>query len=311
MLPWLGRVAAAVPDARSSHAAPTPQGGGIGVVVATLATGLPALWLSGALSPAPVACCAGLAALCALGFADDRRPLGWRIKLAVQALTALGVAACFPAGTLASLPAPLMVALSAAVMVTMVNLVNFIDGIDEITVAHAAPALVVSAAAGSIGALAFPAGPLAAAGLGAALGFWIWNRHPARLFLGDSGSLPLGLLLGWLALALAAAGHGAAAILILLYPLADGGLTLIRRLLAGAPLTRPHRDHAYQRAVDTGVPMQRVAGTIATVSAGNGALAMATILAPHPGLGIAALAMGLVWTLAPVLGWLRRGRARS
>jgi UDP-N-acetylmuramyl pentapeptide phosphotransferase/UDP-N-acetylglucosamine-1-phosphate transferase len=310
MLPWLGRVAAAMPNARSSHVQPTPQGGGIAVVAAVLATGLPAFYLSGALSLPSLACCAGLAALCALGFADDRRPLGWRMKLAAQALAALLVASCLPSGALAPLPAPLALLLSTAVLLTTVNLVNFIDGIDEISVAHAAPAFAAATAAASVGALGLSDGPLAAAGLGATLGFWVWNRHPARVFLGDSGSLPLGLLLGWLALALAAAGHPAAALLILLYPLADGGLTLARRLRRGAPLAEAHRDHAYQRAVDSGVPMRRVAATVAVVSAGNALMALVEVLAPHPAVGMGALALGLVWTLVPILGWLRRKQER-
>jgi UDP-N-acetylmuramyl pentapeptide phosphotransferase/UDP-N-acetylglucosamine-1-phosphate transferase len=310
MLPWLGRVAAAMPDARSSHVVPTPQGGGIGVVAAVLAASLPALYLSGALSLPPLACSIGLLALGALGFADDSRPLGWRSKLAAQALVALGAAACLPHAAFAPLPAPVALFLSTAVLLTAINLVNFIDGIDEITVAHSAPALAAATIAALLGGLTLAGGPLAAAGLGATLGFWAWNRHPAKIFLGDSGSLPLGLLLGWLALAFAAAGHAAAAVLILLYPLADGGLTLVLRLGRGERLTKPHRDHAYQRAVDTGVPMRRVAATVAIVSAGNALLALATVLAPHPAVGIGALALGLVWTLVPILGWLRRDRTQ-
>jgi UDP-N-acetylmuramyl pentapeptide phosphotransferase/UDP-N-acetylglucosamine-1-phosphate transferase len=310
MLPWLGRVAAAMPDARSSHVVPTPQGGGIGVVAAVLAASLPALYLSGALSLPPLACSIGLLALGALGFADDSRPLGWRAKLAAQALVALGAAACLPHAAFAPLPAPVALFLSTAVLLTAINLVNFIDGIDEITVAHSAPALAAATIAALLGGLTLAGGPLAAAGLGATLGFWAWNRHPAKIFLGDSGSLPLGLLLGWLALAFAAAGHAAAAVLILLYPLADGGLTLVLRLGRGERLTKPHRDHAYQRAVDTGVPMRRVAATVAVVSAGNALLALATVLAPHPAVGIGALALGLVWTLVPILGWLRRDRTQ-
>lgn len=311
MLPWLGRVAAAMPNARSSHVVPTPQGGGIAMVAATLATGLPGLYLTDAPTLAPLACCAGLAGLCALGFADDRRPLGWRSKLAAQAVAAVAVAGFMPSGALAPLPAPVALVLSATVLLVTVNLVNFIDGIDEITVAHAAPALAAATAAATVGGLALAAGPIAAAGLGATLGFWVWNRHPAKVFLGDSGSLPLGLLLGWLALALGAAGHPAAAVLILLYPLADGGLTLFRRLMRGEHLARPHRDHAYQRAVDTGVPMRQVAVTVGVVSAGNALLALATVLWANRAVGIGALALGMAWTLAPILVWLRRDGRRS
>ena len=142
--------------------------------------------------------------------------------------------------------------------------------------------------------------------LGAVAGFWLWNRHPARIFLGDSGSLPLGLLTGWLALVLGLHGHWPSAILILLYPLLDSCITLARRLARGAPLTQPHRDHAYQRAVDTGLPVRRVAAAVALISCGAATLAFVALFAPHPAIGIAALALGLVWVLLPLAGWLRR-----
>ena len=74
----------------------------------------------------------------------------------------------------------------------------------------------------------------------------------ARLFLGDVGSLPIGLLLGWLMLMLAGRGNLAAAVLLPLYYLADATLTLIRRLAHGEPVWQAHRTHFYQRATDGG-----------------------------------------------------------
>jgi len=62
-----------------------------------------------------------------------------------------------------------------------------------------------------------------------ALGFLAWNWHPAKIFLGDVGSVPLGFLLGWLLIGLAARGQGAAALILALYYLADATLTLVRR----------------------------------------------------------------------------------
>ncbi|KAF0136811.1 MAG: glycosyl transferase family protein, partial [Xanthobacteraceae bacterium] len=147
---------------------------------------------------------------------------------------------------------------------------------------------------------------IAAAAFGAMIGFWWWNRHPARIFLGDAGSLPVGLLLGWLSLLLAGQGHAAAALLVLAYPLADGGSTLLRRLLAGKRLTEPHRDHAYQAAVDSGLSAPRVSLTVALVSLACAVLAVTSILADHAVVGVGCLAIGLAWVLAPIVGWLRR-----
>ncbi len=266
----------------------------------------PVLALTGQDSLPAIGCLAGLTGLCATGFADDRRPLDWRLKLLLQALVSLGVALCLPAPVLPGLPAGLATAVAALVLLTMVNIVNFIDGIDEITVAHAAPAAAAAALAALAGLLGFATGAVAAAALGALGGFWLWNRHPARIFLGDAGSLPLGLLLGWLALSLLHAGAWSTAALILFYPLVDGVIALARRARRGAALTQPHRDHAYQRAVDTGVPHRRVAATVALVSAGNAVLALMALLAPHAVVRVGALLVGLAWTLLPVIAWLRR-----
>jgi UDP-N-acetylmuramyl pentapeptide phosphotransferase/UDP-N-acetylglucosamine-1-phosphate transferase len=83
---------------------------------------------------------------------------------------------------------------------------------------------------------------------GAALGFLWWNWHPARIFLGDVGSVPLGFVIGGLLLGLVGAGYWAAALILPLYYLADASITLLRRLFAGQPIWRAHRDHYYQRA---------------------------------------------------------------
>jgi UDP-N-acetylmuramyl pentapeptide phosphotransferase/UDP-N-acetylglucosamine-1-phosphate transferase len=190
--PWLGRVAAAKPDARSSHRTITPQGAGIGVVLAILLTGGAATLLAGAGETRLLALLAAVLGLTALGFVDDVRPLAWRPKLAAQALAAVLAVASLPPE--ASLVPPALFwperAVAALALVATVNIVNFIDGIDEITLAHSAPAFALAAMAASLVPAGGATGPVAAAGLGAMLGFWPWNRHPASIFLGDSGSLP-------------------------------------------------------------------------------------------------------------------------
>ena len=89
------------------------------------------------------------------------------------------------------------------------------------------------------------------------IGFAYFNRPVARLFLGDVGSLPIGLLLGWLLLLLAANGHLAAALLMPLYYLADATITLLRRLFRGEPVWHAHRTHFYQLATDRGFTVTR------------------------------------------------------
>lgn len=106
-------------------------------------------------------------------------------------------------------------------------------------VAHALPALAVPLLLGLLSGYDFQWGILSAAIIGSLTGFWLWNRHPARIFLGDAGSLPLGLFLGWLALRLSMDVNPVMGLLILAYPLADAGSTLVRRALAGRALTQP------------------------------------------------------------------------
>ena len=113
-----------------------------------------------------------------------------------------------------------------------------------------------------MGALPHDATVVALALCGAMIGFAPFNRPVARLFLGDVGSLPIGLLLGWLLVLLAGAGHLAAALLLPLYYLADATITLLRRLANGEPVMQAHRSHFYQRATDGGFSVYQIVGRV-------------------------------------------------
>ena len=110
-----------------------------------------------------------------------------------------------------------------------VNLVNFMDGIDWMMVAEVVPITAGVALIGALGALPPEALIVALALNGAMLGFAPFNRPVARLFMGDMGSLPIGLLLAWLLILVAGSGHLVAALLLPLYFVADTGATLLRR----------------------------------------------------------------------------------
>jgi UDP-N-acetylmuramyl pentapeptide phosphotransferase/UDP-N-acetylglucosamine-1-phosphate transferase len=89
--------------------------------------------------------------------------------------------------------------------------------------------------------------------IAAAIGFLVWNWSPARIFLGDVGSAPLGYLLGFLLLDLAVRGFWKIALVLPLYYLADATITLARRLLRGERVWQAHREHYYQQAVRRGL----------------------------------------------------------
>ena len=131
---------------------------------------------------------------------------------------------------------------------------------------------------GLMGALPRDAMIVALALCGAVIGFAPVNRPVARLFLGDVGSLPIGLLLGWLLAVLAGAGHFAAALLLPLYYLADATITLLRRLVNGESVLQAHRSHFYQRATDHGYSVNQIVGRVFLLNVVLVALAAATLL---------------------------------
>ena len=175
-----------------------------------------------------------------------------------------------------------------------VNLVNFMDGIDWMTVAEAVPVSAALALFGLAGALPADATAIAFVLCGALIGFAPFNRPVARLFLGDVGSLPLGLLLGYL-LILLADGHPAAALLLPLYYLADATLTLLRRAARGEPLLQAHRSHFYQQALDRGgFSVMRIVTSVFALNVTLAALAAATLFTGSRLLQAGAVAVGIV-----------------
>jgi UDP-N-acetylmuramyl pentapeptide phosphotransferase/UDP-N-acetylglucosamine-1-phosphate transferase len=295
--PVLRRYALAKPNARSSHKSPTPQGGGIAVIAATIATVGAALvlyptlfndlWRLAIVLVATIA-------LAAVGIADDIRPIGALPRLLLQAAAVATVLTSLPGDlrVFAILPWWIERALMFGALLWFVNLVNFMDGIDWMTVAEIVPVTGSLALFGISGALP-PEATLISIGLcGALIGFAPLNRPIARLFLGDVGSLPIGLFLGWLLLLLASRHHVAAAALLPLYYLADATITLLRRLVNGEPLTQAHRSHFYQRALVGGSSVSQIVGRVFAVNIILAGFAAVTIFDNSPIVQVTMLAAG-------------------
>ncbi len=296
--PLLKRHALARPNARSSHTTPTPQGGGIavvaatvGVVAATIMLGAPelgghSLWLI----------LAAVTFIALVGAIDDVRPIPALPRLALQAIAVVIVLAALPGDLriVPFLPGWLERVLLGVAVLWFVNLTNFMDGIDWMTVAEVVPLTAGLVLFGFMGALPRYAAIAALALGGAVIGFAPFNRPVARLFLGDVGSLPIGLLLGWLLVVLAASGHFAAALLLPLYYLADATITLLRRLMNGELVWRAHRSHFYQRATDNGFSAYRIVGRVFLLNIALSALAAATLLTPSYLAQAAAVVVGCV-----------------
>jgi len=279
ILPWLLQHALAKPNARSSHRVPTPQGGGIAVIAATLAVaGTIAAWAATVPLNIPIALSAATLFIAIVGFADDIKSIPVLSRLLLQAL-AVGAILFTASSDLRIVPAcPLWIERGLLLLAGLwfVNLVNFMDGLDWMTVAEVVPITGAMIAVGSLGEFPVSATIVAAALCGAMLGFAPFNRPVARIFLGDVGSLPIGLLLGWCLLQLAWSQHIAAALLLPLYYLADATVTLLRRLVRREPFWAAHRSHFYQRATDNGFTVLRVVSEVFALNVGLAVLAIAS-----------------------------------
>jgi UDP-N-acetylmuramyl pentapeptide phosphotransferase/UDP-N-acetylglucosamine-1-phosphate transferase len=279
--PLLLRHVLANPNARSSHRVPTPQGGGIAVVAATLiVAGLVIADFSSGNSAAVPAAVFGAALFIALvGLADDIKSIPILPRLLLQA-AAVGVIILAAPEEARLVPAcPLWVERGLILIAGLwfVNLVNFMDGLDLMTVAEIVPISAAMILLGWLGAFPLSATIVAAALCGAMLGFAPFNRPVAKIFLGDVGSLPIGLLLGWCLLQLAYDGQFAAALLLPLYYLSDATVTLLRRMAGREPFWAAHRSHFYQRATDNGFSVPRVVGEVFALNVALAILAVASI----------------------------------
>ncbi len=276
------------PGGRKRHAEPTPLLGGLavfgGLAVAFLAVGAPV----GTLARLGPAFCAALV----LGLVDDVRDLPAYTKLGGQALAAflalLGVPAIAPPLTGIAAVDCLAAALFLVVAMNAVNFADTFDGLCALT------------AAGTLGvAWALAAGPetrlLAAAGVGGCLGFLPWNLSRSRkLFLGDTGSLALGLLVGCLALGVAGdcartASPWAVAPLLAGGPLLDALAVTLERARHRRPLVIGARDHLSHRLVAAGLPARAMVGLVA-----GGNLVSALLAAAYVGLESSAARWGLL-----------------
>lgn len=292
--PILQRYALARPNARSSHSIPTPQGAGIAIVLSVLAT---CALATVSIPPGNEALQALVLAHAALllavvGAVDDIRPLPASLRLGLQTLVVTGVVLSVDGRLVPAIPLALERAFAVLAGVWFVNLTNFMDGLDWMTVCAMVP---VTAAIALLGlAVGLPPLPIlvAASLLGALAGFAPFNRPVARLFLGDVGSLPIGLLVAWLLYRLALEGGLAAAILLPLYYLADATLTLIRRGAAGERVWQAHRSHYYQRATTNGFSVMEVVGRVFLLNVTLAALAASSLLWPSWPVTVGALAGG-------------------
>ncbi len=244
-----------VPNERSSHAVPTPRGGGVAIVF-SFALAIGSLAFFGLVAPALAVALSGAGLLtAAVGFADDRCGLSARLRFAAHVAAALlalwslwPVAAVSGFGLVASRPWVLIPAF-VVFIAWCINLFNFMDGIDGIASIETMSIAAGGAVLASL--VALPQGAAAPLALVACIGgFLVWNWPPARIFMGDAGSGFLGLVVAVLALwqaSLAPQLFWSWLILMGCF-MVDATTTLLRRVRRGQSFHTAHRSHAYQFA---------------------------------------------------------------
>jgi UDP-N-acetylmuramyl pentapeptide phosphotransferase/UDP-N-acetylglucosamine-1-phosphate transferase len=263
LLSRLGRIALDHPNARSLHETPVPRLGGLGVMLGMLASAPfvePAHWIV-----------IGLAlGLAVLSFLDDVRSIPTAVRFAFH----LAAAAALIAFTVLPLTWVDAVALTLA-LTWMANLFNFMDGSDGLAGGMAVIGFAVYAiAADGAGNMALAALSVALAGSAAA--FLVLNFHPASVFLGDVGSIPLGFLAG----ALGVLGWHEHVwplwfpVLVFGVFIADATFTLAKRLARGERVWVAHRSHYYQRLVRLGAGHRGTAAIAYALMVGCGAAAL-------------------------------------
>jgi len=273
---WLatGRRAARLldhPNPRSLHEAPIPRTGGLGLHAgALLAIGIIAPRL-------PAALWIAFAVLLFVSFLDDLRgiPALWRFVLHVA------VSVLFSAAILAGEHGILMIAMAALAIAWMVNLYNFMDGCDGLAGGMAVIGFICyGTAAWLAGSTEFALVNLSIAAAAAA--FLVFNFHPARIFLGDAGSVPLGFLaaalglIGWLQ----RDWTWWFAPLVFSPFIVDASVTLARRLLRREKVWQAHRDHYYQRLVRLGWGHRKTALAEYALMLASGLTALAGLALP-------------------------------
>jgi len=274
------------PGALKVHEHPVPYLGGVAVLVAlvgpVVVAGRPALAVP-------------LVLATALGLADDvaELPPGLRIvaEVGIGVSAAVVVDGRGPGGA----------TLTVVVVVLLLNAVNLLDGLDGL-----ASGVGLAGAAGFAAVLDGDGRVLALALAGALAGFLLWNRPPARIYLGDAGSYLLGTALAVLLCEAWGSGQpvavAAGSVLLVAVPVADTTVAVLRRARARRPLLLGDRGHVYDQLVDRGW----------TRSAATGACVLAAVVLAAVGVGVAALpaaaavvasALVVLVVALPVLWW--------
>lgn len=296
---------------RSNHTQPARQLGGLAIVPVAVAL----LWLFGAQAGLDqrflVTASIGALILWITGMLDDRRHLPESIRIIAQLIAScLCIYGLGPDFRLLPdfFPALIERGLLVLALVYFINLTNFMDGLDLMVVSGMGIPLAFLAGFAAFGLAGMACGSIAAAIAGGLAGFALFNRPKATVFLGDSGSLPLGLLCGLAFFMVARDMRIATGLILPLFFIADATTTLIKRLREGDNIFAAHSKHAYQIAKRAGWSVWQVVLTVAGLNVILGLCALAAGSANIP-LRLAGILAAVVCVGAVLLRFHRRASA--
>lgn len=251
-----------IPDKRKRHSAPVPIGGGAGFIITLIVSVILLYFLLDSYDFLLNVVVALGAFLAIISFIDDIRDLGITIRLLCHSAAAfittfllLDYYLCMPQNDSYVLSAYnnmshwIMLTLIAFFITGFLNIYNFMDGIDGLTgvqtihiFGNCALLLAINQAFNAYFYTAIIICVIS-------ISFLVFNWHPARLFIGDSGSIPIGFFAAFYLVMLAFSGYVLSALLIPLYYFLDGGVTLLSRIIRGDKFWLPHQTHFFQKAM--------------------------------------------------------------
>jgi len=260
-----------IPNARSSHSVPTPRGGGLSIIIVLLLSAVASLFLPDAPVQLLVSLVLATLAYALLGWQDDKHDLPASIRFLFQLLIAIFFTAWLAWHGMFDFTlsiAGIAVILSSVLwIVWMANLYNFMDGIDGIS---AVETIILGTTTSYWFAMsgAISIAIICIAVAGAALGFLRWNWSPAKIFMGDVGSLALGAFFAIIAMIGNSGLNIPFSAFLILYAvyLADSGVTLLRRMIKRERWWQAHRSHFYQRAVQSGYSHAQVSLAVMVIN---------------------------------------------
>lgn len=313
LTPWIKKLAIRVgamdnPDARKIHHETVPRLGGLGIYIGFLLS----VFYSVELTQEVVGLLVGSAVIVGVGIWDDICQIPAKVKLAGQILAAMVLVAfgvqvdwlMSPTGNYIYLSNILSVPLTILWIVGFTNMVNLIDGLDGLA------AGISSIAAISVSLIAYQMGQWSSAAItvamaGAAVGFLQYNFNPAKIFMGDTGSMFLGYTLAAVSvmgvMKTAATVALVVPVIALGLPIMDTSMAIVRRYLRGVPIFSPDREHLHHRLLDRGLSQKQVVLMMYAITA---FLGMMALLVVHMNIAFGIAAVGGI--ILAGLWWLWR-----